>query len=645
MSRRKNQKNQRNLTKIQKMNKFLTWFSNLSLTIKYILAILLIIVPIIFGGIYTQSKNDEMDYYGTSYNIVQSERIRTFLLADYSQTLFRSDLESNAQLTFNSKALLKEQTDIYEEHIDILLYGSDDLDLPPASNEEIIDALEQLILKSDLFLENIEVLIQTPDDHDAIDYISSNTLALDQNLYELGILYEDTYLTGYQQLSTMNFFIIIISIIIVAFALLQYRLVKKIEFQAKYDLLTKLYSRASLYNDIAHLSPDEYGIIFLDIHRFKEINDVYGPRLGDKILKELSNRIKDVFSTSRVYRFGGDEFVILIKGSDEFHRIAKSIDSIHHKLIEPFTDRKNRSHNLLFSIGVAGTNLGFLSFDEKLKFTEDLRIDSRNYRLKPIICNDKGNCKKRIHLKESILTAIDENQIEAFFQPLHYTDGSFKGFEALARWNLDNEHISPGKFIPLINANGMGYELDLKMIELIGKAYPLLCTAKEEVTPIISVNLAVDTITNVSAQIIIDALQKTNIPLENIVLEILEDVIISDKTRLKLAKLSEQGYTIALDDFTTGATSFDYLTLDEFDIVKIDQSVVKQLEASETRHDVLKDLIQMIHTSNKDVIIEGIETKEEIEAVSKLGVDVIQGYFYTKPIPINEAIEYIKNLK
>lgn len=626
------------------MSKVFSWFSNLSLTIKYIFAIILIIIPIVFGALYTQSKNDEMDYYGASYNIVQSERIRTFLLADYSQTLFRADLENNTQLLINSEALLSDQITIYEEHIDILLYGSQELDLPAANNEEIIEALNILIIKVDTYIETIEILLDTPDDHDAIDYISSNTLALDQELYELGRLYESTYLTGYQQLSTMNFFIIVISLIIVLFALLQFRLVKKIEFQAKYDLLTRLYSRSSLYNDIAHLNPSEYGIIFLDIHHFKDVNYVYGPMLGDSILKELSQRIKEVFSTTKIYRFGGDEFVILLKGDTNCKNVVDNIDQIHFKLMEPFIDSKNRSHYLLYSIGFAGANIGFTSFEEKLKFAEDLRIDSRNYRLKPVICTDEDTCKKRRHLKNSIIKAIDNDQIQAFFQPLHYLDGSFKGFEALARWQLDDELISPGKFIPLINSNSMGYELDLKMIELVGKAYPELLNAKEAITPIISINLAVDTITNVNVQVIIDALQKTNIPVKNVVLEILEDVIISDKTRVKLAKLAEYGYTIALDDFTTGATSFDYLTLDEFNIVKIDQSVVKQLKTSTTKYEVLKDLIHMIHTSNKHVIIEGIETQEEIDAVSKLGVDVIQGYYYTKPLPLDEAIKYVQSL-
>lgn len=626
------------------MKKIKVWYNSLGITVKYIFIIIVIAIPLIVGAVYTSSKNDDMDYYGISFNIVQAERMRTFLVSNYVQQIYTGNIDGDSNQVTYAENVLNEQIPIYLEHIDYLKYGDSFLNLPPASNDEIIEKLEIIIPMMDNYTDAAQKVIDDPTDTVSRDYVVDNALLLDKEMYELTVLYESIYITGYNQLSSMSVLVVLVTVFILVSSLLLLRILRKNEYFAKYDYLTKVRSRSLIFDDIKNLKADNFTVFYIDIKSFKQINDVYGNLIGDEILIEFAERLKHLSNTEYVYRYAGDEFVILIEGEEFSSKYVANIENYKNMLLVPFIDGKGRKHILRISMGVVLNNVGMDDFEKKINLAMDLQFDSANYKLKPMICDTFEKTQSRIELKNAIETAIEKKQIVAYFQPLFKRDGTLKGFETLARWHFNGKVINPGTFIPLINRNGMGFELDMFMIELVGEAYGLIQNANKDIDPYISINLAIDTINNVKISDLIKSLDKTNDKRENIILEILEDVIIGDKTRSKLAELKRAGYQIALDDFTTGATSFEYLKIPEIDYIKIDKQVLKGLEGEGSNNIILEDLIKMIHSSNKQVIIEGVETLEELTIMRDLNVDVIQGYYYAKPLPIKEAVEFLKKL-
>ncbi len=626
------------------MGKLLKWFSSLGITTKYIITIILIIVPFAIGGLYTQSKNDDMDHYGIGYNMVQNERLRTFVIADLVQRVVDGNAEGDSFKEANSILMLQTELPIFEDTIDSLRYGDEELGLLEVEDQDIIDRLDVLIVLVDQYVESSEKVMADPTDVVSREETIDLTYQIDNELFHLAVLYESNYHTGYESLSFINFFVAMITVMFLIFSLFLVRILRKNEFYAKYDTLTKVRNRNLIFEDIEQLNADDYHVIYIDLKEFKLINDVYGNETGDDILVLFANRLRQFCNTNSIYRFAGDEFVIL-KKNDSTMDILYDIANFREKLAEPFIDNRNRNHFINISMGVVTSGVGITDFEDKISLAIDLRYDSGNYKLKTMICDTFEKAEVRINLKKRIYNAIENSEISPYFQPLVWADGRIKGFESLARWNLHGEIINPGAFIPLVNRNGMGFELDMKMIEEVGKVANKLIDASPNKDIHISINLAVDTLNNVNVSELIEKMDSAGVSSNHIIFEVLEDVIIGEKTRSRLKKLKEAGFKIALDDFTTGATSFEYLKHEEIDFVKIDKQVLKGLEAGHTNSIVLSDLVKMIHNAGKLVIIEGVESKEELYILREIGVDIIQGYYYSKPMKLKDAIIYLEKEK
>ena len=625
------------------MIKIRDWWMSLGITVKYIITITLIVIPFVIGAVYTSSKNDDMNYYGVSFNIVQAERMRTFLVSSYVQQIYNGNEEGDAFLVNSATALLEEQLPIYESHFEALIDGDTQLGIKAADNSRIIAQLEIITPLIEDYIEAAQNVIDDPTDTVSRDYVIDNTLIIDSTLYQLTILYENIYLSSYDQLSSLSVMTILVTVFILGFSLFLLKVLRKNEYYAKYDILTKVRSRSLIFDDILKLKADDFTVFYFDIKNFKQINEIYGNNIGDDILVEFARRLKEICKSEYVYRFAGDEFVIFTDDDELTEYYMNNIETLKEQLLMPFIDNKGREHILSVSMGVVTRNVGITDFEKKINLAIDLRYDSANYKLKPMICDTLEKTESRIEIKSAIHTAIEDNQIIAYFQPLFTKEGTLKGFESLARWHFKDKVISPGVFLPLINRNGMGFELDMQMIESVAREFNRLQEIKQDLSPYVSINLTIDTINNVKIADLIARLDNITTMHGNIILEILEDVVIGSKTRSKLAELKKAGYKIALDDFTTGATSFEYLKIPEIDYVKIDKQVLKKLEEGKSKV-MLHDLINMIHTSDKQVIIEGIETKEELDIVTELGVDVIQGYYYSKPLPIKQALEFLEKL-
>jgi diguanylate cyclase (GGDEF)-like protein len=430
--------------------------------------------------------------------------------------------------------------------------------------------------------------------------------------------------------------------------------IKEIETQKEYinylayhDELTDLPNRRRLMEKLEYVLLKKYEgiVILLDLDNFKTINDTLGHIFGDTVLKEFSKRLKNIsIKDAFMSRFGGDEFLILASCSD-IDETKDFITQLHQVLDEKFIIDKNEVE-IKFSMGVT-----FFPNDsdniEELIMNSDLALYSvkdRNKNDYAIFNNDmRKKLKKTTNIESILFEAIENDGFKMVYQPqVNLIDGEIDGFEALLR--LKNHEISPAEFIPIAEENGMiikiGRIVTKNVIKQIGiwkeKGYPIKPVA---------INFSALQMNDIEYfDFIIETLKIYNVESHFIEIEITENVFL-DNTELALVfinKLRSVNIKVAIDDFGTGYSSLSYLTILPVDRVKFDRSLNIELLKMETT-EVIDSLISVAHSLNLNVVAEGIEEYKQVKKLKIGKCDVIQGYYFSKPLDVDDVEKNIYN--
>ncbi len=412
---------------------------------------------------------------------------------------------------------------------------------------------------------------------------------------------------------------------------------------ASEDPLTSLHNRrvfrAKMQEVCDRLSQTRFAVLFMDMDRFKVVNDTLGHRTGDQLLIQVAKRLQAVLDGSAVLaRLGGDEFAILlpaIRSNDEVEAVAQRIiDAV----AEPF----NVDQNVIttgISIGIAiGPDHGRTA--DALLVAADLalysvKVGSRGtYRIFERRMNDEVNSRREIELQ--LRDALTNGGLSVYYQPIvDLRDYSITGFEALMRWPHPTKGmIPPAKFIPVAEECGLidalGHWI---LVEACRKAkeWPDDMRVSVNVSPI---QLAKpDFVTSVQA-----VLAATGLEPQRLVLECTETIFIEDSEKMlsTLHKLKQIGVQIALDDFGTGYSSLSYLRSFPFDIVKIDRSFVSDLEASTSCSVIVQAVILIAGSLGIKTVAEGVETEPQLKLLKLLGCNDVQGYLLGVPAPADD---------
>ena len=431
---------------------------------------------------------------------------------------------------------------------------------------------------------------------------------------------------------------------------------KELVHYANNDSLTGLANRRSFISSVEHQLKhmerfDEFtSILFIDIDRFKEINDVYGHSVGDEFLVEVARRIRGaVRSQDIVCRYGGDEFTILLVGAKP--SIAGYVaDKIQEQLKRPFTLR-DLSLEITSSIGITEHQPG-QSATDMLKNANYAMYSVKKSGRNGIGFHDKNMqiaYLNKLNLRDRLKQAIEAHQLTLHYQPI--IDAQVQRivkFEALVRW-FDPEFgfVSPSEFIPVAEEFGLIGPLgqfvleqacrDLKHIKQQG--FEEIC---------FSINRSVSEFRQDNFQInsLSDVLNKTGLSGNDIVIEVTESVAMSSNTYVKevLAAMKNMKVRIALDDFCTGASSLGNLVEYQPDILKIDKSYIDDLLTDDSKQILISTLITLADKLGMEVIAEGVETKQQLDALCKLGCHYIQGYFYSPALPIEKCLTMLAEL-
>ncbi|NDP48972.1 MAG: EAL domain-containing protein [Sulfuriferula multivorans] len=421
---------------------------------------------------------------------------------------------------------------------------------------------------------------------------------------------------------------------------------KQLTDQAMYDPLTGLPNRSLLRDrleqaiELSKREQHSFGVLLMDLDRFKEVNDTLGHEVGDELLREVGRRLNEtVRSEDTVARLGGDEYVVLIHKLDptEASFIANKVLTAMDK---PF-HWQNQSIDISASLGLSFYPSQCDDASSLLRCADiamyEAKRSSKGYAL---YSQDQDHTSRGdLSLKSELREAIQSNQLCLYYQPqIDNRSGLIAGLEALVRWNHPQRgFLTPDTFIPLAEDAGL---IDALSRWVLKAALDQLVTLHQRGTML---NMAV----NLSARNLHDMelpdtfsrlLEDSGIDPEYLTLEITESAVMSNPSNglIILTALDKMGVTLAIDDFGTGYSSLAYLKRLPVDELKIDKSFVTDMENNENDAVIVRSTIDLAHNLGLKVTAEGVETQDAWDLLSMLGCDQSQGYFMGRPMSVEK---------
>lgn len=429
---------------------------------------------------------------------------------------------------------------------------------------------------------------------------------------------------------------------------------EELEHQANHDGLTGLANR-NLLNDriqqaiaFSARNQESFALVFIDLDRFKVINDSLGHNVGDCLLKQVAERLRECTrNTDTLARLGGDEFVILLTDSRMCSEPIGFLERLQARIAAPLM---LDGHEL-----VVGCSIGFCCYPTDGEDIDTLlrNADTAMYRAKHQgrnrICafmpEMNAQIQKRLVLEKQIRHALQNNEYHLVYQPqLDLLSGRLCGFEALVRWQREGKPIPPDDFIPLAEETGLVVGIDFYVLDAVCRQLQSWRDAMH------GVNVAV----NVSAVTLMEAdfververtLDQYQITPNLIKLEVTETCLMTDADQAleKMKALSSMGIQFSIDDFGTGYSSLGYLKRFPFSELKIDRSFVNDTHLDPDSGSLVRSMISIGHDLGIKVIAEGVETAEQLGFLHHAGCDELQGYFYSHPLKPEECLTFLSS--
>ncbi len=428
-----------------------------------------------------------------------------------------------------------------------------------------------------------------------------------------------------------------------------------LHYQAHHDALTGLPNRV-LFNDRLEQAIEKskrngqkLALFFIDLDYFKEINDSFGHDIGDKILVVITQRLIDIIrSEDSIARLGGDEFTITMEELTQ----GQDASLLAHKILEAIEKPVTINDNLLYvscSIGISLYPDDGSSAIDLLKFSDAAMYKAKdegrnNYQYYSAEMTELAF--ERVVMETNLRTALNNEEFVIYYQPqVNGNTNKLIGLEALVRWQHPSMGlVSPAKFIPLAEATGLIIELDQIVMKKAMKQMAVWYS--QGLNPgRLALNLAIKQLQQKDfANILEDIIKETGCKPEWIELEVTEGQIMTNpEAGIKvLNKISNLGVELAIDDFGTGYSSLSYLKKFPINKLKIDQSFIRELPNDDEDVAITKAVIALAQSLKLDIIAEGVEKKEQKDFLVNNGCENIQGYFYSRPIPVDEMKIYLK---
>lgn len=405
---------------------------------------------------------------------------------------------------------------------------------------------------------------------------------------------------------------------------------------ANYDFLTGLQNRNSFNSLKNSLTGTEnpFFLVFIDLDNFKSVNDAYGHEMGDRLLVEVTKRLLKISSTEKIYRFGGDEFILIFEKIEEAEKEKNYIQDIINGFVDPFQVNEKEIY-ITASAGISIFPSHGKTVDVLLKSADIALYKAKE--AKNIYCIFNEELQKKadsdFELEYLLHKASDNKEIDVYFQPIVDRNGLIIGSEGLSRWNIKGRPVPPDQFIPILEKSNLIYQVSEQIFRKAVETnlHRNRITGKKNT---ISLNVSPKQMDgNHITSLIRSIIKEYSIDPDMIQLEVTENLLIrNEEEAIQIFnELRSIGVRLAIDDFGVGYSSLNYLRKFPFHSLKIDKSFVFGIE-EKSNYLLVKSIIQLAHDLGLVTVAEGIETEKQWNSLKDLHCDFFQGYYFHRPM-------------
>lgn len=433
---------------------------------------------------------------------------------------------------------------------------------------------------------------------------------------------------------------------------------KRISHMAMHDALTGLPNRTYLDDRIndaikhSNKTGSKFALLFIDLDNFKQINDLHGHKSGDQLLVNVSTILRsNLRDSDKLARWGGDEFVVLLPLLQETD-IARKVASELMSALQLSLDKLYSDTFVTLSVGIsvypddAATNEDLLVQADKALFYAKSQGRNNIQMFKDLQAGTVGY--EDVELTSRFVAAVKQHKLQVYYQPVMDAcdHTNMVGVEALARWHDDqNGWISPASFIPLAENIGIINEVGRQILGQALQHFSQCGCVSPDLKLAVNISKR-QLMSDDFYPMIVGMVKQYGVKPGQIKLEITESIALQgiDLAKACLQKLSNAGFALSLDDFGTGFSSLSHVHELPFDEIKIDISFVRRIKTPEGRV-LVKTIVDMGHAMQLSLVAEGVEDGETARILQEMGVEMLQGYYFSRPMPQDDCADYITKLR
>lgn len=579
----------------------------------HVIILIFSLMPFILGMTYSFLKSNEKSYLSAAINIAGSERMRTMLIANYSQQLVYNEDQREVVLS-----LLNEEIERYLLFSSALAYGDPSLGLVANPFKDIKAEAISAMEEANEFVFNVKELIKEPQDMNRLDYIADYALAIKDSFHILTEMYQYQNDALIKRQMLIDGTMIAIGIFITIICLTYTSKLKNQEHYSQYDFLTELNNRHS-FSDFTRSHPhNQYAVFFIDLNKFKPVNDCFGHEVGDQVLVSVSRILRNIFGETLIFRYGGDEFVGLVKIEDRHTSdnklrnngtnptdgmIYHFISTIRMEMAKPIVDHTDTTHLIGISMGVVRGDLGFKNWQELIVFADHLMYDSKLVSSNVVTCLTEEEFQSRMNLMTDLTETVSGKNVVPEVISYHRM-----GEEApvllmlLARWRRFEQVISTAHLLSQIKKSGKLTEFDKYMVMqafLRVNEIPIIVTVTEE------------TMRKALFNGFLDLLESNRSSSHQIYLKFKFEALFDAEAYQNILTAKGLGYKIAVDSISVDFALQDYDKYQMIDLFKIDHELFEVILKDTALGLLFKQHLHMISQADKIVIFDGLSERDE----------------------------------
>lgn len=579
----------------------------------HVIILIFSLMPFILGMTYSILKSEEKSYLSAAINIAGSERMRTMLIANYSQQLvYKADQRDEVL------AILNDEIDRYLVFSNALAYGDVTIGLKANPFEDIKFTAILAKEKANELAFNVRELIQNPQDHNRLTYITENALAIKDTFHDLTERYQKQNDALIKRQMTIDTTMIALGIIITIIGLTYTSKIKNQEHYSKYDFLTELNNRHSFAEFMQSHPHDQYTVFFIDLNKFKPVNDCFGHEVGDQVLVSVSRILRDIFGEALIFRYGGDEFVGLVKIDKRYKvdnklrnlgsnptdgKIYHVISTIRMEMAKPIIDHTDTTHLIGISMGVVRGDLGFENWQDLITFADHLMYDSKLVSSNVVTCLNVEEFQSRMNLMMDLTETVSGKNVVPEIIPYHRMgDEAPVLLMLLARWRRFEQVISTAHLLSQIKKSGKLTEFDKYMVTqafLYVDETPIIVTVTEE------------TMRKALFNGFMALLESNRSSCHQIYLKFKFETLFDIEAYQNILTAKGFGYRIAVDSISVDFALQDYDKYQMIDLFKIDHELFEVILKDTHLALLFKQHLHMISQADKIVIFDGLSERDE----------------------------------